>query len=105
MQFGDDTTLTAALLNGEIDVLYNLPSAEVENVEAMDGVSDYKYEQLTVYYIGLNQLTESLSDLRVRQALAYGIDKQAIINTVYGDGNAYVCMMYFRVTTGLTAIM
>lgn len=91
VQFGDDTTLTAALLNGEIDVLYNLPSAEVENVEAMDGVSDYKYEQLTVTYIGLNQLTESLSDLRVRQALAYGIDKQAIIDTVYGDGNAYVC--------------
>ena len=51
VQFGDDTTLTAALLNGEIDVLYNLPSAEVENVEAMDGVSDYKYEQLTVTYI------------------------------------------------------
>ena len=91
MQFGDDTTLTAALLNGDIDVLYNLPSAEVENVEAMDGVSDYKYEQMTVNYIGLNQLTESLSDLRVRQALAYGIDKQAIIDTVYGDGNAYVC--------------
>lgn len=63
VQFGDDTTLTAALLNGEIDVLYNLPSAEVENVEAMDGVSDYKYEQLTVNYIGLNQLTETQPEL------------------------------------------
>ena len=91
VQFGADTTLVASLLNGEIDVLYNLAAAEVENVEAMDEVSVYNYEMLTVYYIGLNQLVESLSDLRVRQALSYGLDKQTIINTVYGEGNAYVC--------------
>ncbi len=91
VQFGDDTTLVAALLNGEIDVLYNMPTTEIENVEAMDGVSAYKYEQLTVSYIGLNQLVDSLSDHRVREALARGLDKQTIIDTVYGDGNAYVC--------------
>ncbi len=91
VQFGADTTLVAALLNGEIDVLYNLPSAEIENVELMDGISLYNYEQMTVYYIGLNQLVPSLSDLKVRQALAHGLDKQTIINTVYGEGNAYVC--------------
>ncbi len=91
VQFGADTTLVAALLNGEIDVLYNLAASEVENVEAMDGVSAYTYEQMTVTYIGLNQLVESLSDLRVRQALSYGIDKEALISTVYGEGKAYIC--------------
>ncbi|MCI8565888.1 MAG: hypothetical protein HFI39_06155 [Lachnospiraceae bacterium] len=91
VQFGADTTLVAALLNGEIDVLYNLAASEVENVEAMDGVSAYNYEQMTVTYIGLNQLVESLSDVRVRQALSYGIDKEALIGTVYGEGKAYIC--------------
>lgn len=91
VQFGDDTTLIAALLNGEIDVLYNLAASEIENVEAMDGVSVYNYEQMTVSYIGLNQLVDSLSDLRVRQALSYGLDKQTLVDTIYGDGNAYVC--------------
>lgn len=91
VKFGDDTTLVASLLNSEIDVLYNLPATEIENVEIMDGVSVYNYEQMTVTYIGLNQLVDSLSDLRVRQALAHGIDKQKIINTVYGEGNAYIC--------------
>lgn len=91
VQFGADTTLVAALLNGEIDVLYNLAASEAENVEAVDGVSIYNYEQMTVYYIGLNQLVDSLSDLRVRQALSYALDKQTIIDTVYGEGNAYVC--------------
>ena len=90
IQFGDETTLVAALLNGEIDVLYNLPTAEVENVEAIDGVSLYTYEEMTVYYIGFNMLNETLSDLRVRQALAHGLDKQTVIDTVYGNGLAFV---------------
>ena len=90
IQFSAETTLVAALLNGEIDVLYNLPTAEVENVEAIDTVDVYTNEQMTVYYIGFNMLNETLSDLRVRQALAYGIDKQTVIDTVYGNGLAYV---------------
>lgn len=85
VQFGADTTLVAALLNGEIDVLYNLPSSEIENVEAVDGVGVYNYEMMSVYYIGLNQLDPALSDLRVRQALAYALDKQTIVDTVYGE--------------------
>ena len=85
VQFGADTTLVAALLNGEIDVLYNLPATEIENVEAVDGVSVYNYEMMSVYYIGLNQLDPDLSDLRVRQALAYALDKQTIVDTVYGE--------------------
>lgn len=91
VKFGDDTTLVSALLNKEVDVLYNLPASEVENVEVMGGNTAYTYEQMTVNYIGLNQLVESLSDLRVRQALAYGLNKDLIINTVYGDGYAYRC--------------
>ncbi len=85
VQFGADTTLVAALLNGEIDVLYNLPASEIENVEAVDGVGVYNYEMMSVYYIGLNQLDPALSDLRVRQALAYALDKQTIVDTVYGE--------------------
>ena len=30
VQFGADTTLVAALLNGELDVLYNLPATEMK---------------------------------------------------------------------------
>lgn len=90
LQFGADTTLVAALMNGEIDVLYGLPSSEAENVMAMPNSTVYNYEQMTVYYIGLNQLDPALSDLRVRQALAHALDKQTILDTVYGD-TAYVC--------------
>ncbi len=91
VQFGAETTLVAALMNGEIDVLYNLPASEVQNVESMPNSSCYNYEMMTVSYIGLNQLVPELSDLRVRKALAHGIDKQTIVDTVYGSDAAYVC--------------
>ncbi len=91
VQFGAETTLVAALMNGEIDVLYNLPVSEKENVDAMPNSSSYSYEMMTVFYVGLNQLVPELSDLRVRQALAHGIDKQTIIDTVYGSDAAYLC--------------
>ena len=89
--FGDETTLTAALLNGEIDVMYNVPTAEVQNVEAAPNVNIFTYEQMTVNYIGFNLLNDVVSDIRVRQALAHGIDKQKIVDTVFGDGMAYPC--------------
>lgn len=85
VKFGDETTLTASLINGELDVLYGLSASEVETVEAMGGVRVEAYDMLSVYYIGLNQLNEFLSDLKVRQALAYGIDKEKIVATIYGE--------------------
>ena len=89
--FGDETTLTAALLNGEIDVMYSVPTAEVQNVEAAPNVNIFTYAQMSVYYIGFNLLNDVVSDIRVRQALAHGIDKQKIVDTVFGDGMAYPC--------------
>ena len=91
VQFGADTTLVAALMNGEVDVLYNLPASEIENVEAMPNSSVYAYEQMTVSYIGLNQLVPALSDRNVREALAHAIDKQTLVDTCFGEGLAFVC--------------
>ena len=91
VQFGADTTLVAALMNGEVDVLYNLPASEIENVEAMPNSSVYTYEQMTVSYIGLNQLVPALSDRNVREALAHAIDKQTLVDTCFGEGLAFVC--------------
>ena len=85
LRFGDDTTLAAALINGEIDILYNMSVSELDTVEAVEGVSAYMFEQMTMYYIGLNQLNPHLGDLRVRQALSHAIDKDKLVATVYGD--------------------
>ena len=85
VRFGDETTLTAALCNNEIDVLYGLSTADVDTINAVQNVDVYQYEQLSLYYIGLNLLCESLSDLKVRQALSYALDKKTMVATVFGD--------------------
>lgn len=95
--FGDETTLTAALLNGEVDVMYNVPTAEVENVELASDVDIFTYEQMTVYYIGFNMINDVVSDPNVRKALAHGINKQKIVDTVFSNGLAFVCEDIFPV--------
>ena len=47
VKFGDETTLTASLINGELDVLYGLSASEIETVEAMGGVRVEAYDMLS----------------------------------------------------------
>jgi len=84
-RFGDQTTLTAALLNGEIDVVETVEPSEVELLTASGSAQAVTYPTLNMYYIGLNQLNKNLKDLKVRQAMSYALDKATIVSTVYGD--------------------
>lgn len=84
-RFGDATTLSAALVNGEVDVVESMGVSELEILETMKGVYPYATETLSVYYVGLNQLNEHFSNPLVRQAFSHALDKETIINTVFGD--------------------
>ena len=84
-KFGDATTLTAALINGEIDLVESVQTSEVELLESTKGTSAYVYPTLNMYYVGLNLQNEALSDIRVREALSCALDKPTIVSTVYGE--------------------
>ncbi|QEW02135.1 ABC transporter substrate-binding protein [Microbacterium lushaniae] len=81
----EPATALAALRGGEIqwtDVVPPQQVGELETDEALElGVtpsSDY-------WYLALNQAREPWSDVRVRQAIAYAIDRDAIVQAVsYG---------------------
>jgi len=85
VRFGDETTLTAALCKGEINVLYGLGASDVDTVDASKTAEVKQYKDLNMYYIGLNLLDPNLKDLRVRQALSYALDKKTMAQTVFGD--------------------
>jgi len=78
------STRLAALLAGDVDFAYNLPPTDLERVK-----NDPRFTVLTptsnrVIFIAI-QPRGPLADPRVRQALNYAIDKDAIINSVlYG---------------------
>jgi peptide/nickel transport system substrate-binding protein len=87
----DQTAVVNALLNGEIDAAVLEPS-DVETVNAIDDllVATYPTEGFTFYLTNLDPEKSTLFlDRRVRQALLFGLDREAIVNDIL-LGNAEV---------------
>jgi peptide/nickel transport system substrate-binding protein len=90
----DDTTRSAAFQAGEVDEIFNAPAAQANTLAKMN-----KYVvQPCKTGIGTNILMLSFdagnansqfTDLKVRQAVAYALDKKAIVDaTLFGYGFA-----------------
>ena len=76
----DSTSRLQALQTGEIDMIYGgtlLTYEEYDQALAMDGIDGQMAEKDTrVQVITTNATSPYLSDIRVRQAIAYAIDKE-----------------------------
>jgi peptide/nickel transport system substrate-binding protein len=76
----DTNTRIAALLTGDVDFITQVPYSQIERINASAGAMVTKTQGNQSFYVGL-QLTkvEALKDVRVRQALNYAVDRNAII--------------------------
>ena len=84
--YGTLETMLMALQRGEIDVLGDtgIPPALVEDFEANPDMKVEVVPGLTVYELTFNLHKDTpLQDKDVRHAIAYGIDRQRIIDMVY----------------------
>ncbi|MFY9609246.1 MAG: ABC transporter substrate-binding protein [Blastocatellia bacterium] len=84
----DNSTRQAELMSGEVDLAYNA-QFDPETVRALSRRSDIQIklgEGANIGYLGLN-LTQSslLSNQKVRQAVAYSIDREVIIHRLLRD--------------------
>ena len=79
-------TRTAALRNGEVDLITTVPPNIAVELERVAGVRVQRVPSTWQIYLGLNAFKKPLSDVRVRQALNYATDVDAIIKNVM-DGN------------------
>jgi peptide/nickel transport system substrate-binding protein len=81
----DPTVRVLKLLHGEVDLLQNdlLPEL-VEWLAERPGVTVARAQGTSFAYLGFNLRDPALSDLRVRRAIAYAIDREAIIRYVMG---------------------
>ena len=77
-------TRTAMLQTGEADLVYPLASDQQATVQSTDGVSINTSVSNIMRYVTLNTNVEALSDVRVRQAMNYAIDKDAYVALMYG---------------------
>ncbi len=79
----DASVRYAKLKAGECHVMPYPNPADLEDMRTQDTITLMQQEGLNVGYLGFNTEKEPFSDVKVRQALNYAIDKKAIIDAVY----------------------
>ena len=80
----DPTARLAQLKSGSCDIAVNLSSDDFEQVENDDTIEPAMVDaNLNVGYLAFHQDNEPFGDERVRQAIAYAIDQQAIVDAFY----------------------
>lgn len=80
----DSTARLQALQSGEIDGMNLLSPQDVPAVAGSSSLKVLSRPAFNIGYVGINQKIGSLSNLKVRQAVAYGLDRKAVIGAFYG---------------------
>jgi peptide/nickel transport system substrate-binding protein len=80
-------TRAAALRNNEVDLITTIPPSLARELERAGGIRVQRVPSTWIIYLGLNAFKKPLSDVRVRQALNYATDVDAIVkNVLEGNG-------------------
>jgi len=84
----ESSTRVAAIQTDEIDIVTRLTPEEGESLLGAPDVKVVKFPLQRVYYIAFNNLTtgvgEPTEDPRVRQAMNYAVDVEALIDVILG---------------------
>ena len=87
------TAITSGLKTGEL-IFGSIIAKDLADMQTVDSVKITKYQSLGYTFIGWNTSSPTatgLADKRVRQALAYGIDMDAVIKAVvFGEASKQV---------------
>jgi peptide/nickel transport system substrate-binding protein len=86
-------TRVAALLSGEVDMIYTVPPQDIARIKQTEGLKILQTPELRTIYLGFDQSRDELpssdvkgknpfKDVRVRQAVALAIDEPAIASRV-----------------------
>lgn len=76
-----------ALQTGEVDIIQSPASTDLSYIADDPKLTLLQFPSSTVRYLGLNTTEEPFDNLLVRQAVAYGINRDELIAAVY-QGNA-----------------
>jgi peptide/nickel transport system substrate-binding protein len=85
-----------ALLAGELDAIFNVNEEDLILFENNPKVSMEKRLTSLVHVMAMNTRRAPLDDLRVRQAINYGIDKTKVLEIAYGGGQVVGTFMDYN---------
>jgi ABC-type transport system substrate-binding protein len=72
---------------GSVDGIDNPGADDIPAIEGDSNVKFYPREGLNTFYLGFNVTIEPWTDVRVRQAIAMGVNRQQIIDNYYPEGS------------------
>lgn len=79
----EEGTKVAALLSGEIDLINQLPSQFIDKVKNNPRTKVESVKGTRIFHLGFTHSIQSpLSDVRVRRAIAYAIDRNVLVKNV-----------------------
>ncbi len=84
----DSVTRSSMLQTGEVDLIYNVQPHEVEKLKTNDQIKIKKVRVPSMFYLSIKPcIYQMLNDIKVRQAINCGINRQEIIDKIYlGEG-------------------
>lgn len=86
----EDSARVIALQTGEIDVCIDPPSVELAYIANDKKLSLIQVPNVIMLYIAMNNAKAPFDKLKVRQALAYAVDKEKLIQAGYnGQGTVH----------------
>ncbi|MGM8212909.1 ABC transporter substrate-binding protein [Virgibacillus sp. W0430] len=78
----EDLVRVTRLMNGESHLIYDVNPDSIEEIEGDSNLEMLTQASPHLWYVGLNIRKEPFGDLKVRQAVNYAIDKEAIVNDI-----------------------
>jgi oligopeptide transport system substrate-binding protein len=101
--FADGAAELRAFRTGQVDVTATIPAAQIQWIKQHLGADLHVAPQLAVYYLGLNLRKPPFAGSReLRQALALVIDRERIVESVTGAGEAPAYTFVPPITTDYT---
>lgn len=87
----DTSTQIAELISGGIDWIWRVPPDQAEPLSQVPGIEVTAGETMRISFMSMNlrdmEGGNPLQDLKVRQAIAYAIDREEIVAQIIGEGS------------------
>ncbi|MEX2356401.1 MAG: ABC transporter substrate-binding protein [Thermaerobacterales bacterium] len=77
----EDSSRAIGLETGELDFVTSIAPQEAKRLQGEEGLTVYNLPRVRIQGLYLNVLHPPFDDVRVRQAIAHAIDKEAIVDT------------------------
>jgi peptide/nickel transport system substrate-binding protein len=97
------TTKVAELMTGGLDWIWLVPKDQAEKLAKMPNINVIAAETMRVGFLYFNCVADSpFKKLKVRQAVAHAIDRQAIVNTLVGGESRVIHSVCYPSQFGCT---